>query len=271
MATNSSLVTYTQLSPNCTHPRNHAIDTITIHCVVGQVTAKQGCALFQAPSRNASCNYVVGKDGSIGLCVEEGDRSWCSGGKLSVNGITGKMNDHRAVTIEVACDPTHPYAVTPAAYEALIRLVADIAKRNGMGTLKWSGDKSLVGKPELQNMTVHRWFANKACPGEYLYTHMGDIAKRANEINYPARIQEEDEDMDVNRFKELWNEMRSEWQDNDAAGWSEEARQWAVSTGLVQGGTPLPNGEPNYLWEDVLTREQMATLLYRFAKMVGVA
>ncbi len=77
--------------------------------------------------------------------------------------------------------------------------------------------------------------------------------------------------MDVNRFKELYNEMRKEQQDNDAGEWSEEARQWAVSTGLIQGGTPLYNGEPNYLWEDVLSREQMVTLLYRFAKMVGVA
>lgn len=276
MATNSKLATETKLSPNRTHPRNRKIDTITIHCVVGQVTAKQGLNLFQSPSRNASCNYVVGKDGSIGLCVDEGDRSWCSGGKLSVNGITGKMNDHRAVTIEVACEPYHPYAVTDAAYEALIRLVADIAKRNGMGTLKWKADKSLVGKPEEQNMTVHRWFANKACPGDYLYTHMGDIAQRANEINYPVQNEindpvKEEEDMDVNRFKELWAEMRGEWQDNDAGAWSEEARQWAVSTGLIRGGTPMPNGEPNYMWENLLTRQEMATLLYRFAKMMGAA
>lgn len=179
---NSALVTYTQLSPNRTHPRSHAIDTITIHCVVGQVTAKQGCALFQRTSRNASCNYVVGRDGSIGLCVDEGDRSWCTGGTLTVNGMSGKMNDHRAVTIEVACDPTHPYAVTETAYEALIRLVADIAKRNDMGTLKWKADKSLVGNPGEQNMTVHRWFAKKACPGDYLYERMGEIARRSNNI-----------------------------------------------------------------------------------------
>ena len=180
---NSSLITCELLSPNKTHPRSHAIDTITIHCVVGQVTALEGCRLFQSPSRNASCNYVVGKDGSIGLCVDEQDRSWCTGGTLSVNGMTGKMNDHRAVTIEVACEPKHPYAVTAAAYEALIKLVADIAKRNGMGALKWRADKSLVGKPGEQNMTVHRWFAAKACPGEYLYERMGEIAQRANEIN----------------------------------------------------------------------------------------
>lgn len=233
---NSPLVTYTQLSPNRTHPRNHAIDTITVHCVVGQVTAKQGCALFQSPSRNASCNYVVGKDGSIGLCVDEGDRSWCTGGTLSVNGMTGKMNDHRAVTIEVACDSVHPYAVTDAAYEALVKLVADIAKRNGMGKLKWSGDKTLVGKPEAQNMTVHRWFAAKACPGEYLYTRMGDIAQRANDINYPA-VKEESamEEKDI------------------PAAWAKTAWDKATAKGVLDGTRPT---EP-------ITRQEAAVILDR--------
>lgn len=172
------------LSPNRTHPRNHIIDTITIHCVVGQWTAEKGCQYFAQSKVNAAPNYFVGKDGSIGLCVNEEDRSWCTGSNkpITVNGITGKMNDHRAITIEVASDTSHPYAVTEAAYNALIRLVADIAKRNNMGTLKWKANKSLVGKPGQQNMTVHRWFANKACPGEYLYSRMGDIAEKANKI-----------------------------------------------------------------------------------------
>ena len=183
---NSKLVTYTKLSPNCTKPRNHEIDTITIHVFVGQVTAKEGCNaksfVNYNPVSGASCNYVVGHDGSIGLCVEEQNRSWCSGGKLKVNGITGKMNDHRAITIEVASETKHPYAVTDKAYAALIELVADICKRNNIKRLMWKGDKSLVGKVALQNMTVHRWFANKACPGEYLYSRHGDIAEKVNEL-----------------------------------------------------------------------------------------
>lgn len=225
---NSSLITCELLSPNKTHPRSHAIDTITIHCVVGQVTALEGCRLFQSPSRNASCNYVVGKDGSIGLCVDEQDRSWCTGGTLSVNGMTGKMNDHRAVTIEVACEPKHPYAVTAAAYEALIKLVADIAKRNGMGALKWRADKSLVGKPGEQNMTVHRWFAAKACPGEYLYERMGEIAQRANEIN-------------------------SEGQGTEPAAWAKGAWEKATALGVLDGTRPRDN----------ITRQEVAVVLGR--------
>lgn len=106
MFTNSPLVSYTRISPNKTPNRNHAIDTVTIHCIVGQWTAKQGCDYFATTNRKCSANYVVGKDGSIGLSVEEKDRSWCS---------SSASNDNRAITIEVASDTTHPYKVTDAA------------------------------------------------------------------------------------------------------------------------------------------------------------
>lgn len=168
---NSPLVTYTNITKNRTSPRNHAIDTITIHCIVGQWTAKQGCDYFATTDRECSANYVVGKDGSIGLSVPEADRSWCS---------SNRDNDNRAVTIEVASDTSHPYAVTDAAYAALIELVADICKRNGIKKLLWKADKNLIGQVDKQNMTVHRWFANKACPGDYLYQRHGAIAEAVN-------------------------------------------------------------------------------------------
>lgn len=177
---NSSLATVRMISPNRTPNRNHAIDTITIHCFVGQVTAKRGCEVFQPTSKQASCNYVVGYDGSIGLCVEEKDRSWCTGGTMKVNGISGSSNDYQAVTIEVASDTKHPYAITEKAIAALIELCADICRRNGIKQLLWSGDKNLVGNPAKQNLTVHRWFANKACPGDYIYQRLGDIAAKVN-------------------------------------------------------------------------------------------
>lgn len=178
---NSSLVSYTKISPNKTSPRNHAIDTITIHCVVGQLSAEQIASCFVNSSAQASCNYGIGTDGRIALIVEEKDRSWCSGGKLApINGITGSINDHRAITIECACDRTHPYAINDAVYKSLIELCADICKRNGIKELKWKGDKSLVGKVDQQNMTVHRWFANKECPGDYIYERLGQIAADVN-------------------------------------------------------------------------------------------
>lgn len=180
---NSPLVTYTNLTKNHSGKRNHAIDTITIHCIVGQWTAKQGCDYFATTDRQASANYVVGKDGSIGLSVEECNRSWCS---------SSSSNDHRAITIEVASDTKHPYAVTDAAYEALIKLCADICKRNGIKQLLWKGDKSLIGQVDKQNMTVHRWFANKACPGDYLYQRHGEIAEKVNKLLGNTEVKSEE-------------------------------------------------------------------------------
>ena len=169
---NSPLATYTRITKNKTSPRNHVIDTITIHCIVGQWTAKQGCDYFATTDRQCSANYVVGKDGSIGLSVDEKDRSWCSS-----NGT----NDNRAITIEVASDTTHPYAVTAKAYAALLDLVTDICKRNGIKKLVWSTNKNdRVNHRNGCNMTVHRDFANKACPGEYLYSRHGEIAAEVN-------------------------------------------------------------------------------------------
>ena len=173
-AINSPLVTYTNLAPSnhITSPRKNKIDTITIHCYVGQVTAKQGCDYFATTDKKASCNYVVGKDGSIGLCVEEKNKSWCS---------SNAENDHRAITIEVACETKAPYAVTDSAYNALINLIADVCKRNGIKKLLWKADPALIGQTDKQNMTVHRWFAKKACPGDYLFNKHTEIANLVNQ------------------------------------------------------------------------------------------
>ena len=173
MMSNSPLVNYTKISPNKYSPRNHVIDTITIHCAVAQCSAERLGEIFAPTSRKASCNYGIGYDGRIALIVDEKDASWCS---------SNYANDNRAITIEVASDNKHPYAVTDAAYKSLIKLLADICRRNGIKELKWRADKSLIGQIDKQNMTVHRWFANKACPGEYLYSRHGQIASEVNAI-----------------------------------------------------------------------------------------
>ena len=131
--TNSPLVSYTRISPNRTKNRNHAIDTITIHCVVGQCSVETLGSVFTPAERQASSNYGIGVDGRIGMYCEEKDRSWCS---------SNAANDHRAVTIEVASDTTHPYAVNDKAYAALIDLCVDICRRNGIKKLVWSTDKN---------------------------------------------------------------------------------------------------------------------------------
>lgn len=171
--TNSSLVSYTKLSPNHSGQRTHSIDRITPHCVVGQLSAESICGCFTSPSRQASCNYGIGTDGRISLCVEEKNRSWCS---------SSNTNDQRAITIECASDMSEPYAMNDKVYASLISLCTDICKRNGKKKLLWFGDKNkalnYAPKSDEMVITVHRWFANKSCPGNWLYARLGDLATK---------------------------------------------------------------------------------------------
>ena len=197
--TNSSLVNYTRLSPNHSGQRNHVIDTISIHCVVGQCSVETLGYIFADPNRQASSNYGIGYDGKIGMYVEEKNRSWCT---------SSSSNDNRAVTIEVASDTFEPYRVNDSAYKSLIKLLVDICKRNGIKKLLWKADKSLIGQVDKQNMTVHRWFANKSCPGDYLYNLHYQIADEVNkqlgqQTTNTSSSKKQAEIYDVNSSKEV--------------------------------------------------------------------
>lgn len=171
--TNSSMVVYTKLSPNHSGQRTHGIDRITPHCVVGQCSVETLGSIFEPTSRQASSNYGIGADGRVGMYVEEKNRSWCS---------SSNANDQRAVTIECASDTTEPYAFRDVVYQTLIKLCVDICKRSGKKKLLWLGDKdtTLAYTPKADEMvlTVHRWFANKSCPGNWMYARMGDLASK---------------------------------------------------------------------------------------------
>ena len=221
---NSSLVNYKRLSPNHSGARNHKIDTISIHCMAGNLTVEQCGRLFADPKIQASSNYGIGSDGRIALYVEEKNRSWCT---------SSAMNDNRAVTIEVANTVGYePYPVSEAAYNSLIKLLVDICKRNGIPELRWKADPNLIGNTAQQNMTVHRWFANKSCPGTWLYQHHGQIAADVNKI-----LTEEDED--VARWKTI---------KDIPAGYYREQAQRLMSEGVLKG---KGNGEID-LTEDML-------------------
>ena len=171
--TNSSMVVYKKLSPNHSGQRTHSIDRITPHCVVGQCTAEGLGEWFEKQSTQASSNYGIDRDGRVALYVEEKNRSWCS---------SSNANDQRAITIECASDTTEPYAFRDVVYQTLIKLCIDICKRNGKSKLIWFGDKdkTLNYSPKSGEMilTVHRWFANKSCPGNWMYARMGDLAEK---------------------------------------------------------------------------------------------
>lgn len=170
---NSPLVAFTLLSPNHSGQRTKRIDRISPHCVVGQCSAEGLGDWFHRPSTQASSNYGIDKDGRVGLYVEEKNRSWCT---------SSNENDQRAVTIECASGKVEPYAMNEVVYDRLIDLCVDICQRNGKKKLLWFGDKdkSLSYQPKEDEMliTVHRWFANKSCPGNWLYARLGDLAAK---------------------------------------------------------------------------------------------
>ena len=168
---NSRLVVYKNISPNRNAPRNHSIDRITPHCVVGQCTIEALGNLFANPGRQASSNYGIGADGRVGMFVEEKDRAWTS---------SSPANDNRAVTIECASDNYYPYAFNWNVYLKLVDLCVDICQRNGKTKLLWLGHCNYEPKSNEMLLTVHRWFASTSCPGDWLMERMSDLASRVN-------------------------------------------------------------------------------------------
>lgn len=203
--TNSSLVSYTKLSPNHSGQRTHSIDRITPHCVVGQCSVETLGSIFLPTSRQASCNYGIGVDGRVGMYVEEKNRSWCS---------SSSANDQRAVTIECASDTTEPYAFKDVVYQKLITLCVDICRRNGKTKLLWLGDKdkTLSYEPKSDEMvlTVHRWFANKSCPGNWMYARMGNLAEKVTAQLGGSSGSTGTEDSQLYRVRKTWSDSKSQ-------------------------------------------------------------
>lgn len=137
---------------------------ITVHHMAGVLSAERCGQIFQTPGRGGSAHYGVGFGGEIACYVEEENTAWADSNWNS--------NIH-SVTIETSNSANGgDWPVSDASYESLIKLVADIAKRNGLGTL-------VPG----QNLTWHSMYAATSCPGDYLRARMDDIAARANAIN----------------------------------------------------------------------------------------
>ena len=168
---NSKLVDYTKISPNSTNPRDHKIDTITIHHTAGVVSVETLGNIFAKESRQASCNYGIGSDGRIALIVDEANRSWCS---------SSRTNDHRAITIEVSnSEKGGNWPVSDKVLAKLIDLCVDICQRNGIEKLNFTGDTN-------GNLTMHKWFAATSCPGPYLESKFPYIAEEVNKRLAPA-------------------------------------------------------------------------------------
>lgn len=253
---NSRLPTYVRLSPNVTKPRQGTIKGVAIHCTAGgkdlPASAFADLPRFVIPDRDngASCHYVVGGDGSIAQVCGEENRAWCTSNKI----------DHQLVTIEVASDHVAPYLVNAVAIQSLVKLLADICQRNGIPKLLWKGDKSLMGHWDKQNMVVHRWASNKACPGDFLYNLHQKIASEVNEILEGK----EEEEMDIEKLlKQLTPEMcygimaeAMNYADTMLEPvWSRTDGHWAKATekGIINGEGP----------ERPMKRDEVVTILGR--------
>ena len=161
---NSQLISYTRHSPNHYDGRTHKIDRITPHYVAGNCTVETLGDIFAPTSRRASSNYGIGSDGRIALYVDECNAPWTSG---------NFANDDRAVTIE--CANLGDGSLTQACWDSLVRLCADICRRNGISYLNYTGDPS-------GNLTKHCWFQDTDCPGPWLTEQFGRLTKEVNHI-----------------------------------------------------------------------------------------
>ena len=248
----------------------------------GCVNHSVGCAqpsvdvffnLMNKSSAGWGVNALVGDfhkgDGRILVVLPLDARPWGCG-----SGSKGSWNNTK-VQWEV-CEPAgHTYAGgTMIAY--------DVAKNqvyfNRMWKMLVAWNVYLVKKfgYDINGISDHAesyragYGSNHSDMGQWLPKHGKSMDALRQEVQAILNGSEDD-DMDVKRFEELFLEMRKGLQDNDAGTYSNEARNWATSSGLIAGNGTEINGEPNCMWQDFLTREQFVTVLYRFAQMMGKA
>lgn len=224
----SKLICASRISPFRNTPRNHKIDTITIHCTAGQMSVDGMLGWFQVS--NSSCNYGIANDGRIVGIVDENDRSWCS---------SSPSNDNRAITIECASDTYEPCKINDCVYKSLIKLLVDICKRNNIKKLLWKNDKSLIGQVDKQNMTVHRWFEpEKGCPGEYIFARLGQIANEVNAqlVEVEDMTKAETEKIAKEMAEKIYNEKNPVYNTIDEVPkyWREDIQD-AVNRGIIAG------------------------------------
>lgn len=259
--TNSNLVNVTRLTNKMNNGRN-GILYITPHVIVGQWSANKIVDYFATTNRKCSCNYGIGFDGALGLCVEERNTSWCS---------SSSWNDSRAITIEIASETYKPYVITDAAFNKLVDLVIDICKRYDKTKLLWLKTKEAtlghVVKDNELLITCHRWFASKDCPGDYLISKYNELCERVNKV-----INREDEiDMTKAEFIEsltpdeaaaIINKARQYYRGLSPSEYAKDALEWSKNNGIMVG-----DGTGNQMGRDFITREQTITMLKRYDEL----
>ena len=137
-----------------------SINKIVIHHAA--TTDFDGIArTFQAPGRQASAHYGVGRNNNVDQYVKESDIAWHAGNWNANVTSVGIEN--------VNSSGAPAWNIDEATFNTLVELVRDIAKRNGLGKL-------VVG----QNLFGHKDFSSTACPGQ-LYARLQELANKVND------------------------------------------------------------------------------------------
>lgn len=181
----SQLVNFELISPN-SNIRSGKIKRLTPHCVAGNlaIEAILGLPAFKAYG-NASTNYAIGSDSRIGLGVEETNRAWTS---------SSSINDNQAITFEIANNSGAPdWRMSEKAINSWIDLATDICQFYEFNKVAYKDKPSNISikdteswintwdpGPDTMLITLHRWFAAKACPGDYFVRQLPWIVKEIN-------------------------------------------------------------------------------------------
>lgn len=169
-------------SPNHSGKRKYDISRITPHHAAGVISLENLLGIFVPTSRQASCNYAIGSDGRIGLCVDEENRAWTS---------SSSDNDNRAITVEIANSTGSPeWRISEKAEQAFVDLCVDICKRYNKKGVFYEG-KLVADRDGWLQITLHRWFKATLCPGPYIEKRLPEIVKRINEKLNPEPVKKE--------------------------------------------------------------------------------
>lgn len=122
--------------------------------------------------------------------------------------------------------------------------------------------------PKAPTAYIEADFHDVKAVADWIVDHTRKIAEEickgvCDYFGVPYVVAAVDADEMEKRFEEMLRLHEKALEDNDAGAWSEEARQWAIREGIVNGIGSLEDGTPNYAWEAHVTREQMVTMLYR--------
>lgn len=175
---NSNLATRWWLAnhTNYTNGREgNKIQGIVVHHAASTSLDSIGAAFARA-GRNGSAHYGVAGD-QVHQYVDEANTTW------HCNNWWGNL---RTVSIETTNSTGAPnWEIAPDTFETLVKLVADIAKRNNLGKL-WVNPNA-----DMPTLSGHKdWYgAATVCPGPSLYPRLQEIANRATAINFPPEPQ----------------------------------------------------------------------------------